>query len=390
MILRFKGNNPLFDYYLGYVSILRGKNDEALHYFKRGAEQVVDYVFPHRLETVEVMKTALELNPNDGKAYYYIGNILYDKQPEYAMQNWGKAVEKNPTLAIAYRNLGWGYYRHFEDVPKAIKYYEKAISLNKEEAIYFKELSDLYEIENAPIATRLKLFQGNNETVKKRDDAFIWQIKVLTLAGQADKAVEYLDGIEFAYREGSSTVRDIIIDAQLMLGKKYYDEGNFEKALNSFLKAQVPEEEAGNERLGNREIQVNYYIGMAYEALGQKKDAKTFFQKAAGQESDRISGIMDYYKGLSFRKLNESKKAQRVFDAMIEYANERLQGEDASETGVIFGGRDAENVRKSLYYTIKGLGNKGLDQGNKAAEDLQNAVELSHSNLWAQVELKGI
>ncbi len=352
---RFSGNNPLFDYYLGYVAAVRGEKDEASKYFKMGAEKPVDYVFPHRFETVEVMKTALKLNPDDGKAYYYIGNILYDHQPEYAIVNWEKAVEKNPTLAIAYRNLGWGYYRHFKDIPKAVIYYEKAISLNNEEAIYYTELSDLYEIENTPIETRLKLFQGNNETVKKRDDAFIWQIKVLTLAGQPDKAVEYLDGVEFAYREGSSTVK-----------------------------------EAGNERLGNREIQVNYYIGLAYEALNQKSNAETFFQKAAGPESNKITGIMDYYKGLSYKKLNENKKAQKVFDAMTEYANEKIQGGDTSETGVIFGGRDAENVRKSLFYTIKGLGNKGLDKLNKATEDLQKAVELSQSNLWAQVELKEI
>ncbi|NCO31908.1 hypothetical protein GW891_03845, partial [bacterium] len=144
------------------------------------------------------------------------------------------------------------------DVPKAIGYYEKAISLNNEEAIYYSELSDLYEINNTPIQKRLALFEGNNKIVIKRDDAFIWQIKILTLANQPEKAVEYLEGVEFAYREGSSRVRDIIIDAQLMLGKKYYKENEFEKALNYFLEAQVPEEEAGDERFGNRELQVNY------------------------------------------------------------------------------------------------------------------------------------
>jgi hypothetical protein len=48
---------------------------------------------------------------------------------------------------------------------------------------------------------------------------------------------------------------------------------------------------------------------------------------------------------------------------------------------------EAENVRKSLYYTIRGLGNIGLKNGKKAKEDLQKAVDLSRSNLWAKVEL---
>jgi tetratricopeptide (TPR) repeat protein len=283
--------------------------------------------------------------------------------------------------------LGWGYYRHYEDVPKAIDFYEKAISLNNEEAIYYTELSDLYEINNTPIETRLALFEGKNEIVKKRDDAFIWQIKILTLAGQPIKVIDYLEGMQFAYREGSSRNRDIIIDAKLMAGKKYYSEEKFEKALETFLDARVPEEEAGNERFGSRELQVNYYIGMAYEALDQESKAKTFFRKATNQGTENISGIMDYYKGLSFAELGETRKADEVFKSMIEYANEKLQGEETVEAGVIFGASEAENVRKSLYYTIRGLGNKGLDNENKAEDDLIKAVDLSCSNLWAKVEL---
>jgi tetratricopeptide (TPR) repeat protein len=156
----------------------RVKEQQALEQFKTAAGKSVDYVFPHRLETVEVLKTAITHNSDDGKVYYYIGNILYDKQPEYAIENWENAVKHNSSLAIAYRNLGWGYYRHHEDIPKAIGYYEKAISINNEEAIYYTELSDLYEINNTPIETRLALFEGKNEIVKKRDDAFIWQIKI--------------------------------------------------------------------------------------------------------------------------------------------------------------------------------------------------------------------
>ena len=75
---------------------------------------------------------------------------------------------------------------------------------------------------------------------------------------------------------------------------------------------------------------------------------------------------------------------------MIDYANEKLSGKDTSETGVIFGQRDAENVRNSLYYTIRGLGNKGLKNTEEAKNDLQKAVELSISNLWAKVELDNL
>jgi tetratricopeptide (TPR) repeat protein len=335
---------------------------------------------------VEVLKTALEYNPADGKAYYFMGNILYDKQPALAIDYWEKAVAQNADLAMAFRNLGWGYFRHYNDIAKAISKYEKAISIDKNIAIYFTELDELYELNNTPVETRLKLFDGNNEVVKNRDDAFIRQIEVLNLAGQADKAVEYLDGVEFAYREGSSRVREIIIDAQLMLGMKYFDQKEYEKALQYFLKAQVPDEEAGSARFGNRDMQVNYYIGMAYEALGKKSEADSYFRKVTDHTSGRIS-TMDYYKGLAYAKTGEKNKAKEVFESMIAEADRQLQVQATSEAGVIFGEREAENVRNSRLKTMKGLGNKGLGKSKQASEDLKKAVELSQSNLWAKVEL---
>ena len=62
-----------------------------------------------------------------------------------------------------------------------------------------------------------KIFEGNNEVVNKRDDAFVHQITVLTLAGKPEKSVALLKNKVFSYREGNSRVREVIIDAQLSL-----------------------------------------------------------------------------------------------------------------------------------------------------------------------------
>lgn len=50
------------------------------------------------------------------------------------------------------------------------------------------------------------------------------------------------------------------------------------------------------------------------------------------------------------------------------------------------GEQDAESIRKSMAYTLCGLGNKGLGDKEKAQADLEKAVELSVSNLWATLE----
>ena len=310
---RFTGKDPEISYYLGYIQDRKGNKEQASKFFKAANEQSEDYCFPFRLETIKILEKALQYNPNDGKAYYYIGNILYDKQPGKAIVSWENAVKYEPTLTIAYRNLGWGYDRYNHDAKKAIAFYEKAIALNKTDAVYFDELDILYEATNSPIDVRLKLFEGNNEIVRKRDDAFVRQISVLTLAGKPDKSVEYLEGRRFSYREGNSRVREVIIDAHLMLGKKYFADKNYKKALENFLKAQVPDEEAGSARSGNRDIQVNYHIGLAYEAMGNKAKAKSFFKLASEQTITR-SGYMTYYQGLSFAKLGNKTRADEIFN----------------------------------------------------------------------------
>jgi tetratricopeptide (TPR) repeat protein len=390
VLLRFTGHYSIIEYYLGYLNDQLGNSAKATDYFKIASDMSTDYVFPHRLKTIDVLQTALKYNPGDGKAYYYIGNILYEKQPTKAIENWENAIKHDPDLAIAYRNLGWGYYRHYGDGYKAISYYEKAITLNKNEAIYYYELDALYEMSNAPIEKRLALFDGKNEIVKNRDDAFIRQIAVLTLSGQSEKAVDYLDGIQLGYREGSSQGREVMIDAYLMAGKKFLERNEAEKALAHFLKAQVPEEEAGSARFGNRDIQVNYYIGRAYETLGNKQQSESFYQRAANHET-RATDVMAYYQGLSFSKLGNEVRAKEIFEAMIEGGNERLQGTPgASEYGVIFGEQEAENTRISQSYTLRGLGYKGIGQASRALADLKKAVGLSVSNLWATSELENL
>lgn len=387
VLLRFRGVNPIITYYLGYIQDKKGNKDLAEKYFKRASELSTDYCFPFRLETLKVLETALKYNPHDAKAYYYIGNILYDKQPQKAIEQWENAVKWDPGLAIAFRNLGWGYYHHLGDGFKAIAAYERAIATKKDEPVYYEELDALYEMSNAPVEKRLKLFEGNSEVLAKRDDSFARQITVLTLAGKPEKAVEYLNGRNFSYREGSSKVRNIIIDAHLMLGKRYFDGKDYKKALEEYLLAQVPEEEAADSRSGNRNYQVDYFIASAYESLGNKPEANKYFDLSAGPGSKSF-GYIAYYQGLSCLKLGKKQKAEEIFKTMITDGERLINQKNETDFFSKFGEREAENARLSNAYFIKGLGYKGMGDTKAATENLKKAVELSASNLYARVELQ--
>lgn len=390
ILSRFDGKHPIVSYYLGYLEAKIGNKEEANKHFKEGSIQSEEYSFPFRIETINVLQTALEHNPTDGMAHYYLGNIYYHRnQRDKAIAQWETAVKHNPNLAVAYRNIGWGYFNHLEDGSKAIIAYEKAIELKDDQPIYYEELDELYEMSNTPIATRMKLFKGKNEIVSNREDAFARQIAVLTLAGETEKAVDYLTGKQFSYREGSSRIRDILIDAHLALGIKYLKDNDYQKALDNFILAEVPDEEASGSIAGNRNIQVNYFIGLANEGLNNSEKAKESYSSSAKLES-LPSGYISYYSGMSNIKLGNNSKAIDIFNAMIVEADKQLSQKSDSDFFTKFGAGEAENARLSNAHLLKGLAYKGLGQTSSASENLKKAVELSYSNLWAKVELENL
>ena len=385
---RFKGKNQMVSYYLGYIHDKNGNKAMAEKYFKAASDQSVDYGFPFRLEDVKVLNLASKCHPDDAKPFYYLGNLLYDKQPQKAIENWENAVKHDPLLAIAWRNLGWGYYEYSHDLVKAINAYEKAIAVKKDDPVYYAELDPLYEMNNTPIEKRSKLFESSNEIVKQRDDSFVREIIVLNLAGESEKAVEYLNKSNFHFREGSSRVRDITVDAHILLGKKYLEEKKYQQALEQFLSTIETADNSQSARRTSdmRSPQINYYVGIAYEALGKKAQAKSCFTLSTDQ-SLREANYIRYYQGLSYLKLGNKEKAFAYFNALIEQGNKRINQGSEIDFFAKFGERETENVQLSNAYLLKGLGHKGLGDNNAAKENLKKAVELSASNLYANVEL---
>lgn len=386
---RFKGKNQEISYYQGFIQDKKGNRTEAAKFFKEGSDQSVDYGFPFRLETVKVLEMASIYNPNDAKPRYYLGNLLFDKQPNKAIENWEAAVNLDPLLAIAWRNLGWGYYQHQNDIPKAIHAYEKAFEYEKNEPLYYAELDPLYELSNTPIEQRAKLFESVNEIVKKRDDSFVREILVLNLAGKPEKSVEYLTNSNFHFREGSSRVRDITVDAHLLLGKKYFAEKKYDQALEQFLlTVESPDKTSTGRRSGDsRSAQIYYFVGQAYEMLGNKAKAKMYYTFSI-EPSIRESDYVIYYQGLSYLKLGNKIKASESFNKLIEEGNKRLGKGSETDFFAKFGEKEAANVQLSNAYLLIGLGEKGLGNANPSTEKLKKAVELSASNLWATIELQ--
>ncbi|MHC4355311.1 MAG: tetratricopeptide repeat protein, partial [Planctomycetota bacterium] len=385
----FAGTYPMVHYYLAYFYSNKGYNAGASKHLSRAAKMPMDYCFPFRLESIDVLNYVIETNPGDARAFYYLGNLLYDLQPAEAIELWAKSREKDDSLAIVHRNLAWAYYRTEKDVPKAVASYEKAVASNSRDARLYFELDRLYESGNVSLERRLALFENNHETAAQRNDSFLREIMVLVLAGQYDEALGFLADNHFHVREGGGRIHDVYVDGHLLRGSQYLKEGRFEKALKDFSAAsEYPENlSVGRPRNDKRAPQVAYYIGRAYEALGSSEKAAEFYSKAAEQRGTARSSEARFYQGLSFGRLGRQSEADKIFDELIRSAERRLSERGAVDVFAKFGEGQTAAARKASAHYFLGLGYLGKGQNGKARAEFEKAVELNVSHVWARAHL---
>ena len=147
--------NPLVYYYLGYFSEMIDNDADAALYRKMASQQSSEYVFPFQTEVITVLTRAIEADQADARAHYYLGNLLFDWQPDEAISHWEKAVSLDPQLTIAFRNLAQAYsHKEGDDNrAKAITFLEKALAGKNPYPTHFAELDRLYKSAGIPVVS---------------------------------------------------------------------------------------------------------------------------------------------------------------------------------------------------------------------------------------------
>src|SRR5439155_5326314 len=103
--------DPMVAYYLGYCYVQKGDERHARDAFRQAASLPPDYCFPHRLESVLALESAMAVNPADSRAPHYLGNFWYaQRRYDEAIACWEQARALDPAFATTHRNLGLAYF----------------------------------------------------------------------------------------------------------------------------------------------------------------------------------------------------------------------------------------------------------------------------------------
>ncbi|MGC9326930.1 MAG: DUF5107 domain-containing protein, partial [Candidatus Hinthialibacter sp.] len=185
-------NIAIVYYYLAHYWDQKGEQDRAQKLCRRAAAAPADFGFPFRLESIGVLQKAIDQNPGDAMAPYYLGNLLFDRQPQKAMKQWRLAARRGCSHYVNYRNLGYADAEVENDLAQAIAYYEKALQLQPDDPRIYYELDRLYTLRGDKAEDRLAVMQKHLDVIQQRDDALQQLITLYVQVGEYDKAIEHL------------------------------------------------------------------------------------------------------------------------------------------------------------------------------------------------------
>ena len=326
---------PMAYYYLAWFYLETDEHELAKKYLDIALNANPAYCFPNQTEAVLALQKALQLNPEDDKALYYLGNFWYaHKNYDEAIKCWERAIEINPDFPTTQRNYALACFNKLEDSGKAVKGMETAFKLDSSDSRVFMEMDQLYKRLKYPLQTRLLLLEKYRSLVDERDDLYLELVTLYNLSGKHQLAYDMLMSRKFhPWEGGEGKVTGQYIYSLTELAKKAINEQKYDLAIDLLERARTYPPNLGEGKLyGAQENELLYTFGIAYENLGQKDSATLCFEEAAqglhevsaaifynDQQPDTI-----YFRGLALQKLGKAEKAQECFEMLLNYGEKHL------------------------------------------------------------------
>jgi tetratricopeptide (TPR) repeat protein len=391
--------NTLVEYYLGWFASQSGNLQKAIEHFQNAAMLSPDFVFPNKIEDVPALQKAIELNPNDSKALYYLGNFWFDKrQYKEAIEYWERSVQINENFPTVHRNLALAYYNKLNDPGKALASMGKAFSLDKTDARVLMELDQLYKRLNKDHKERLHLLEEHLSLVNQRDDLYLERITLYNQLGEYERAKEFLSNYKFHPWEGGEgkVIKQYLI-CHLELAKESIDEGKYEEALQLLMEAENYPSNLGEGKLtGTQENDIHFLKGLANDLSGNTEEATKYYHVATQGISEPVQAIFYndpqpdkiFYQGLAWIKLNNRKKAEEIFQRLVDFGQLHIDDKISidyfavSLPDLLVFDADLNLLNKVHCLYLMGLGNLGLGKGHieKAKDFFEQVLKLDNNH----------
>ncbi len=294
-------------------------------------------IHPNRLEELESLDFALSKNRTDTTALYLRGNFYFSKGNfEAALKDWQRAQEAGDNHWLLLRNLAHSYWKVWKDGEKAATLYKKALKLMPQEPNLVEEFCNMLA-QQGNKQEQINLLEKATQAVKISKDLTGRLAQLYIDTGRYNDCFALLENAHF---EGwCQSLHLVWEEACVARAIHYLRSGQPKKTLDDLKRTFLyPENLGSGPRLGppyvskTGDARVLYYLGLAYETLGDHVKAKETWEKAVAEKyislwtyaGEYALWLMRYYQALALNKLGRSDEAKVYFDGLAYYAKKSI------------------------------------------------------------------
>lgn len=392
--------SPMNLYYAAYSYAMENDFKSAGRYIAMADAMDPECCFPNALEAILALQKAIELCPGLPKAYYYLGNLWYDKrQHSDAIECWEKSNELDGSFPTVKRNLSLAYFNKLGRKEEAVKMLEAAFALDESDARILMELDQLYKRMNYQYSFRLGFLRKHLDLVMQRDDLYLELVTILNMSGEYSEAKSLIDKRKFhPWEGGEGKVPAQYQYCRIELAKEAISSGDYDKGIELLDECRVYPENLGEGKLAvAQENDIDYLTGIAMSRKGRKEEADRLFEKASQGPTEPVDAVFYndqkpdkiFYQGLALLKLSRPDEARIRFHKLIDFA-QKNRGKKVRidyfavslpDLQIWEADLDAKNNVHCDY--IEGLGNFGLGNKDLAVEFLRRAYysDINHQGV---------
>ena len=396
---------PMALYLQGYFHALMGQGAAAKEVLHSASKMSPDYCFPNRLEELLALQKAVEINADDAKAWYYMGNFWYGARVHGdAVTCWERSRELDDSYPTVHRNLALAYYNKQNNPQAARTSLEKAFELDPGDARVLMELDQLYKKIGISAQQRLALLERHPAQVDSRDDLYLEKVTLYNLAGAEAEALELIMKRYFhPWEGGEGKVSGQYLYAHVELAKKAIAAGAFQEAVDHLEQCLVYPYNLGEGKLfGAQENDINYWLGCAFQGLGEAQKAKQAWEQAAvglsepsaamyynDQQPDKI-----FYQGLALKELGRDGEASSRFNKLLKYGEKQLfvpfkmDYFAVSLPDLLIFEEDLQKRHEQHCHYLMALGHLGLDNSQKAKAAFDKVLSEDQYHIGALIHQK--
>ncbi len=261
-------------------------NEPADAEYREASGLSTEYIFPNSAEAVQVLHSALQVNPQDATAHYLLGTFDFSRGlTDPAIAEWTKAREVNPKIPVLDASLGLALLRVKHDPSAALKAFRDGLSSDSQNDQVYFGLDQALSLLASPASERVSALE-KYPNAAQMPEPLVYELALNRAeAGDFKGALDLFHGRFFAREEGGTNVRQAWFEVRLQQALTAARNKSCAAALSGVehLGTPVPDlafTQNGLERLLSS-ARTNYLIGKIESECGRAQQAEESYRRAA-------------------------------------------------------------------------------------------------------------